>query len=139
MGAHPLQGGMEDEHFADKLKADAELSKGVIRALFGMAEYEVNVKDEVLEGKTMIFIKKLSTIEKLNAKKEKMMEEIVLIMQAKVNMAALALRWWRHKAAPPGGTRLAATEFCGSTLAAQVRAATKLQASYRMWLSIYGR
>jgi hypothetical protein len=38
MGAHPLQAGMEDEHFADKLKTDAELSKGVIRALFAMPE-----------------------------------------------------------------------------------------------------
>ena len=99
----------------------------------------MNVKEEVLEGKSMIFIKKLTTFEKLNAKKEKMMEEIVLILQAKVNMAALALRWWRATAAPPGGTRLAASEFCGSTLAAKARAATKVQASYRMWLSIYGR
>lgn len=139
MGGHPLQGGLEDEQFADKLKTDPELSKEVIRALFGMAVYEVNVKEEVLEGKTMLFIKRLSTIEKLNATKEKLMEEIVLIMQAKVNIAALALRWWRYKAAPPGGTRLATTEFCGATMEAKIRAATKLQASYRTWLSIYGR
>ena len=92
---------------------------------------------QVLEGKSMIFIKKLSTvrfvhkqwwffnrdwwflpwkwwlfnrkwwffrwkcwfvwqIEKLNAKKEKMMEEIVLIMQAKINMTSITLRWWRQ-------------------------------------------
>ena len=139
MGGHPLQEGMEDEQFAEKLKTDPELSKEVIRALFGMAEYEVNVKEEVLEGKTMIFIKKLSTIEKLNEKKEKMMEEIVLLMQAKVNIAALTLQWWRKKAAPPGGMRLSTTEFSGATLEAKVRAATKLQASYRTWLSIYGR
>ena len=69
MGSHPLQGGLEDEQFAEKLKTDPELSKEVIRALFEMPEHEVNVEEEVLEGKTMIFIKKLSTIEMLNAKK----------------------------------------------------------------------
>jgi myosin heavy subunit len=137
-GGHALQAGLENEQFAEKLKKDPELSKEVIRALFGMAEYAVNVKGELLEGKTMVFIKKLSTIEKLNAKKEKMMEEIVLIMQAKVNMAALALRWYRHTQAQPC-TRIATTSFCGATLAAKQAAATKLQRSYRTWLAIYGR
>jgi len=116
MGGHPLQGGMQDEQFAEKLKTDPELSKEVIRALFEMPEHEVNVEEEVLEGNTMIFIKKLSTIEMLNAKKEKMMKEVALILRARVNVAALAMRWWRHKAAPPGGTRIATTEFSGATL-----------------------
>ena len=43
-GGHPLQAGLENDQFAEKLKTDADLSKEVIRALFGMAEYDVNVK-----------------------------------------------------------------------------------------------
>lgn len=119
-GNHSLQQGLDDDKFSAKLKEDPELSKQVIRALFANAAYGVP-KDEVLEGKTMIFIKKLTTISELNKKKEDMMVEVVKREKAKIAIAALCLRKLRH-----------------DHYNKMVKAASKLQASYRMWLSIYG-
>ena len=95
-GGHPLQAGMDDLEFSEKLKQDPDLSKQVIAALFALPQYEVPVKEEVLEGKTMIFIKKLTTIAVLNKAKEDLMAEVIKREMAKVNIAALSLRWLRH-------------------------------------------
>ena len=119
-GDHALQAGMDDLEFANKLKEDPELSKQCIRELFGTASYEVP-KDETLEGKTMIFIKKLTTIGGINKRKEDMMVEVIKREKAKMAIAALSLRWMRLQ-----------------HFQKMEKAASKLQASYRMWLSIYG-
>jgi len=87
-----LQGDMDDGVFAEKLQADPDLSKECIRLLFGMPEYAIP-KDEVLEGKTMIFVKKMTTLAKLNKAKEDMMVEIVKREMGKMHMTALALKW----------------------------------------------
>jgi myosin heavy subunit len=89
---HPLQGDLNDGDFAEKVRGDAGLAKEVIRALFGNPDYGVP-KEEVLEGTTMIFIKKLTTIAKLNKAKEDLMVEVVKREMAKMNMVALTLRW----------------------------------------------
>ena len=135
----PLQAGMQKKEFAEKLQGDPDLSKEVIRLLFSQPEYAVNVADEVLEGKTMIFIKKLSTIVKLNERKEQMMIEVAQIAKAEVQMAALALRWYRHSHAPDGLPLATTGCWSGSAYQRKVKAATKLQASYRTWLTIYGK
>jgi hypothetical protein len=119
-GNHPLQEGMDDLEFANKVKEDRELAKQVIRALFTTPGYDVP-KDEVLEGTTMIFIKKLTTIAGINKKKEDMMVEVIRREKAKIAIAALCLKKLRHD----------------HQLKVE-KAARKLQASYRMWLSIYG-
>ena len=119
-GDHPLQAGMDDLEFANKLKEDANLSKECIRALFGTADYSVP-QDEVLEGRTMIFIKKLTTIGGINKRKEDMMVEVIKREKAKMAIAALTLKWMRLQ-----------------HFEKMEKAASKLQASYRMWLSIYG-
>lgn len=115
-----LQGDLDDLQFANQIKEDADLAKQVIRKLFENPEFEVP-KEEVLEGKTMIFIKKLTTISLLQKKKEDMMVEVVLREKAKMNLTAITLRWLRK-----------------AQYDAKLNAALKLQKSYRMWLSIYG-
>ena len=102
-----LQGSMDDLDFAEKCRTDADLSKEVIRALFTNPEYKVPA-DEVLEGKTMIFIKKLTTIQTLNRAKEDLMAEVIKREMAKINIAALSLKWLRLKHRPdnlPAKTR----------------------------------
>jgi myosin heavy subunit len=89
-----LQGGMDDLEFSEKCKTDPDLAKEVIRALFTDPNYEVPA-DEILEGKTMIFIKKLTTIAKLNKAKEDLMAEVIKREMAKINMGALTLKWLR--------------------------------------------
>jgi hypothetical protein len=69
----------------------------------------------------MIFIKKLTTIAKLQKKKEDMMVEVVIRERAKEKMIALSLKWLRH------------THYLK-----MIQAASKLQRSQRVWLSIYG-
>ena len=71
---NPLQGDLDDLEFSNQLKEDAAKSKEVIRLLFGQADNNVP-KDETLEGNTMIFIKKLTTIQTLNKRKEDLMVE----------------------------------------------------------------
>ena len=117
---NPLQGDLADLEFSNQLKEDPAKSKEVIRLLFGQADNNVP-KDETLEGNTMIFIKKLTTIQTLNKRKEDLMVEVVKREKAKIQIAALSLRWLR------------ADQF-----AKKQKAARKLQASQRMWLSIYG-
>lgn len=92
---HPLQGDMDDLEFSEKIKGDPALAKDVIHALFDNPDYAVP-KDEVLDGKTMVFIKKLTTIAKLNKAKEDLMAEVVKREMAKINMVAITLRWMRH-------------------------------------------
>jgi hypothetical protein len=85
-----LQGDLNDEDFAAKLKEDKALSTEVINCLFAMPEFEVP-KDEVAHGKTMIFIKKVTTIGKLEAKKDQIMQDVLKIQLANVNITALSL------------------------------------------------
>jgi hypothetical protein len=75
-----LQGDLDDLAFAEKVGGDKQLATEVIHALFAHPAYEVP-KDEVLDGKTMIFIKKLSTIQALNKAKEDLMVEVTTSAQ----------------------------------------------------------
>ena len=89
-----LQGSMDDLEFAEKCKGDPNLAKEAIRLLFNDPSYEIP-KEEILEGKTMIFIKKLTTIAKLEKAKADLMAEVIKREMAKVNMTALTMKWYR--------------------------------------------
>ena len=69
----------------------------------------------------MIFIKRLSTIGRLDKRKEDLMQEVVRLAEAKVNIAALSLHWLHQGR-------------CVRMLAS----AQKLQRFWRQWLDING-
>jgi len=147
-----LQGEMDDLSFAESLKEDKEKSMEVIRTLFAIPDFEV-AKDEVLEGKTMIFIKKLSTIALLNKRKEDMMAEVIKRENAKMRMGALALKCLftstsRH--CLPGGEHRKMLPLallpsfsrgggCPSSAELQISAARKLQKLWRLSLNLQMR
>jgi myosin heavy subunit len=124
-----LQGDMDDLAFADKVKEDADLAKEVIRMLFGNADYAVP-KEEVLEGKTMIFIKKLTTIALLNKAKEDLMAEVIKREMAKINMTALALKVLRTDVSKISGERSRRAATVPDNLKAQMDAAATI---HRFW------
>ena len=86
-----LQGRLDDYAFAERVKVEPELAKAVCRLLLRNPEYAIP-DGEVLEGKTMIFIKRLTTIGLLEKKKEDLMAEVVQLLQAKLHIVALSLR-----------------------------------------------
>ena len=124
-----LQGGMDDLEFSEKCKGDADLSKEVIRALFGHAAYEVP-PDEILEGKTMIFIKKLTTIAKLSKAKEDLMAEVIKREMAKMNIVALTL-----KCAYKTQTRYSLDGTAKMSAELQIATTSKLQKAWGRYLS----
>ena len=67
----------------------------ILELLFKEPEYEIDPA-ETLEGKTMIFIKRLNTLAKLNKKKEDQMAEVLVRETAKLNVVALTLARRRH-------------------------------------------
>ena len=78
-----------DEDLRDEFLGDEEKSREAIKVLFAMKEYEIPVGSEVEYGKTMIFIKKLSTIGKLMVAQETMMVEFRLMKEATMNVQSL--------------------------------------------------
>jgi len=140
-----LQGGLSDMDFSEKLRGDADLSKEVIRALFGKADYKVP-KDEWLEGKTMIFVKKLNTLQTLNKVKEDMMIEVIKREKAKERMGALALKCLFRSTARhclPGASHRKMHQgqgisggWCPSSTELQISTARRLQKLWRMYLNL---
>lgn len=125
-----LQGDVDDLTFADSLRTNQEKAKEVIRALFANPEFEIDREQEILEGKTMIFIKKLSTIAKMTKRKEDMMAEVIKREKAKMNIVALALKCaYRTQAryCLPGATQI--------SVEMQISMTTKLQQAWGRYLS----